>query len=138
MSLFIKKEETITPEALTTENAQTIYGLFKEGKGETEMFKEDAISFADSKIVKDEMTKLETEIRSKCNGTFILEEAIKEDGEITTPAVYFAVTTKVALINSLSSDLLSVETLLDDVIIYDDGEYKEDRTWTEFLALFNK
>ena len=138
MALFIKKETTIVEPPISPELSQTIYGLFKEGKGETEMFKEDAISFADSKTVKDEMTKLETEIRSKCNGTFILEEAIKEDGEITTPAVYFKTTTKTALINSLSSDLLSVETLLDDVIIYNDGEYKEDRTWTEFLALFNK
>jgi len=139
--LFIKNETKEVAEALTSVKAQEIYALLKTGKGETEMFVENAISFKDSKLVTTEMARLESEYISKVSGSFLLEAKIPatytEENEIETeevPAVYYKVTTKIALLKTMSSDLLSLDEVCSDIEDYY-GFYEEDRDFTDFKAL---
>lgn len=47
-------------------------------------------------------------------------------------------TTKQELIDSLTSELLNIETIVDDYIKYDCDGYKADRTWEEFVEYNTK
>ena len=137
--LFIKTTTVTSVEALTAEDAQTIYGKLSEGKTETQLFTEEAISFDDSKTVQTEIKRLESEMRAKMNGSYLLEEEVKdEEGEITTPAVYFKVTTETALKESMSSDLLDTDTLVTDVRMWSGGNPDEAPLWADYLKTFNE
>lgn len=135
MTLFIKNTEEVEEIVLTSESAQTIYDLFKVGLNETELFTLHGVSFKDSNLVKAEYKLLEAEIISKVKGIFELTPLIPatEDNE-EIPATYYILTTKTALIVSLSSDLLNVETVCSDVEDYY-KDYEAGRTWGEFVNL---
>ena len=147
MTLFKSNIETVEKEVLNAESAQAIYAEFKAGKNENELFKL-GVSFADSKIVMDEIKVLESEMLSKMNGSFVLTEAVPaefildEDGtQVETkawiPATYFVVTTETALKNSMSSDLLDIATVVNDVRIWSDGNPDVLPTWTTYKESFN-
>jgi len=149
----IKKEKKEVTTNVT--DSQNIYSIFKHfnlemkdiSKAYTEQKEVDNsfdFSFEQFKLVSDEMIRLYDEMKSKMSGTYILEEAIpaeydKEDNKTKAevPVVYFKVKTKQALIDSLSSDLLEIDTFINDMIVYDDGNYDIDRTWEEFITLFS-
>jgi len=120
MSLFKKTIASSELPAITAEQAQTIYNRFKEGENETIQFTKYGEEMEYAVQVKTEMEKLEQEVGSKMSGSY--------EG--------FEVSTKQSLIDSLSSDLLNIETLIDDIVNYY-GTYDESRTFTQYKASFN-
>ena len=136
MTLFNTKTIVAVDNIPTTEEAQTIYSSLKAGKNETDLFKE-GIAFEKTAIVVTEMKSLESEMVSKMQGSYLLEEAVKnEEGEITTPPVYFIVTTETALKESMSSDLLDTDILVEDVRIWSDGNPDKEPSWVDYKKLF--
>ena len=82
------------------------------------------------KIVDDEADDITVLANKFMSGGYLLEAAvIDEEGEITTPAVYYEPSTKADLVSQIESDILDVETVVDDLI----GSL----TWIQFKASFN-
>ena len=140
MALFIKPVSANVLPALTAATAQSIYVLLKT-KDANMMFLEDNIPTEYTVQVEKEMRKLEAEYMSKVSGTYLLTASIPatydDEGEVDTevvPAVYFALTTKAALLKTMSSEILNLETLCSDIEDYY-REYKEDRDFSEFVSL---
>ena len=138
--LFQKTETLNTLPALTSEQAKAIYEGLKT-KDINNLFLEDNIPTEYSEEVNKEMKRIESEILSKMRGTFLITPAVAEQLDeneevlvAAVEAVYFELTTKTALLASLSSDLLDVEYVLEDVEDYS-IVYKEGRTWVEFKEL---
>ena len=138
--LFNKIKATKTLAPLTAEKAKEIYELLKT-KDANSIFLEDNIPTEYTKQVQTEMDRLENETITKASGNFIIEpaypETYNEDGEVdeeAVPAVYYKLTTKKALLESMSSDLLDVSEACSDVEDYY-GEYKKDRSFTDFVKL---
>jgi len=129
---------------LTGEQAMIIYGYFKAGKTETQMFIEDGISFDNSKKVKDEIERISNDINTKMSGRLLLspeERSIDEDTDesiVIKEAVYFKVTTKTSLKNSLTSDLLNANTVLDDYILWSKGTPEVSVSWIQFVNGYNE
>ena len=138
--LFNKTKTTNTLPALTAEKAQEIYvGL--QTKDANRLFLEDNIPTEYTVQVEKEINRLESEIILKVSGRFLLEAKIPatytEKGEIDkaeVPAVYFKLTTKAALIKTVSSELLNLDTLCSDIEDYY-SEYSADRNFTDFVSL---
>jgi hypothetical protein len=97
----------------------------------------DGYSMVHIQIVLDEAKRLETEMVSKMSGNYVIEEATYTDeGEIFSPAVYFAVTGEATLRNSMSSDFLDVSTVCTDVRIWSDGNPDVEPSWTVYKNSF--
>jgi len=110
------QQPTFSTLEITPEIAQSIYALIKE--------------FGDA----DKAYKLKGNSDFEPEHFPIVEKEIErlEEGEINeeaVPAVYYEATTKTKLIEDVSSDLLNVETLLNDLMA---GE-----TWTNYKTKFN-
>jgi len=146
MTLFINKKEEVEVSELSAEQAQKIYEALKAGKNENQLFKE-GISFEDSGTVTSEIKRLESEILSKMNGTFVITPRVLAEYEVdeegnqveTKPYVsptYYKLSTEVALKESLKSDLLKVETLVADVRAWHTEDSK--LTWTAFKDCFKE
>jgi len=134
------KDEVV---GLTGEQAMVIYSYLKADCNETQCFTSHGISFSDSKVVRDDIEALESEILSKVSGTYITKEGVDsvydEEGNETKESVapeYFTVTSKTILKNSLSESILDAETVIDDLVIFY-PPYNEKRTFDEFVKLFN-
>jgi hypothetical protein len=98
---------------------------------------DDGYSMVHIQIVLDEAKRLETEMVSKMSGNYVIEEATYTDeGEIFSPAVYFAVTGEATLRNSMSSDFLDVSTVCTDVRIWSDGNPDVEPSWTVYKNSF--
>ncbi len=144
MTLFIKKNEVNILPALTSEKAMEIYEALKT-KNLNRLFLEDNIPTEYTKQVMKEMQSLESEMVSKMNGRFELTPRIlaeyDEEGNISKeaiPATYFKVTTETALKNSMSSEILNIDTVVVDIRIYSDGKPDELPTWTVYKASFEE
>lgn len=142
--LFKVEETKNTLPELTAEIAQGIYTEAKKGKDQTQIFLSN--DYLNEHIIEvfNEIKRLEKEILSKVSGSYLIEKrypaTYKEDGTIdeeAVPAVYFDASTKTVLLESLSSDLLDVSVVLDDVIKYNPS-YNESRTWTEFKQNYER
>ncbi len=144
-----------TNQALDYEGAENIRSMFKTLNTEdvtTVFINQNKLGFnyTNEEIidVKKLLTNIETEIISKMSGSYVLTPGIpavthidEETGEkvIDSPVIlpsYFEVTTKTALIESITSDLLNIEEVVNDFIKYY-KVYDADRTWVSFKALFN-
>ena len=115
--LFVKstpQSPVATP--VTAEEAQVIYAWLENGNSETEIFKV-GHSFAHSAQVVAEIRRLENEALAAMQGGNCPES--KEE-----------------LMALLSSDILDIETLVDDVIKYHPS-YSEEISWDLFHAYFN-
>jgi hypothetical protein len=136
---MFKTEPTFSTPEITPEIAQSIYALIKEFGDADKAYKLKGNSDFEPEhfpIVEKEIERLASEINSRMSGSYLLEPAYPatytEEGEIdeeAVPAVYYEATTKTKLIEDVSSDLLDVETLLDDLM---GGE-----TWTNYKTKFN-
>lgn len=141
MSLFDKKKPVKEVEPLTAKRAQELYAMFAEGIGETTMFIEHEVPFAESKVVWTEIKRLEAEVMSKMSGTFIIKAGTPavydEKGKLVKeaiPPVYFVVKSEKMLVASLKSDLLDVAILTQHVREYSDGNpdaAPDFKTWLE-------
>jgi len=76
--------------------------------------------------LKQDIADVKADIASKVAGTLLITpEETDEEGLVTKEAVYFKVTTKTALLKSLSSKEWDVAVILDEVM---DG-----KTWDNFI-----
>ena len=143
MTLFIKKKPVKEELVVSASEAQKIYGYFKSGLDETQIFLKYGLPITISAFVKAEIKSLESQIISKMKGSYLLtgEESHfdEETGEkvVDVEAVYFKPTTEVALKNSISSDLLDVDLLVTDVRVWSDGKPDESPTWVDYKNSFN-
>ena len=142
MSLFIKKTELNTLPALEAVQAMEIYEALKT-KDPNRLFLEDNIPTEYSVQVLAEIKRLESEMVSKMNGTFVTlvgsPAVLDEEGEITTPAVpptYFVVSTEANLVSSMDSSILTIATVVEDVRIWSDGNPDASPTWATYKASF--
>lgn len=139
MKTFRRPRTKNTLPNITPVIAQQIYTYFSQGLTISDCFKKHGVPFRYSKRVKKEVERLESEVDAKMRGAYVVTpEVTNGQGEITQEAVYFAVTTKASLTNSLSSNLLDISIWLNDYIKYDSGNFKEDRTWVQFKALYSE
>ena len=143
MSLFIKKTEPNTLPALGEVQAMEIYEALKT-KDPNRLFLEDNIPTEYSMQVLKEISKLEGEMVSKMNGTFVTlvgSPAVPdEEGEFTTSAVpptYFIVSTEANLVSSMDSSILTVATVVEDVRIWSDGSPSEEPSWEVYKNSFS-
>ena len=113
MPLFQTQIINSTIPDLTSEQAQIIYTNFKNGKNFTNQFIEDSIPIEHSKQVWDEITELES----------IIMNYVYNDEETHSESEVLAL---------LSSDILNINILLNDCIIYN-PTYQEGMTFDEFV-----
>ena len=140
MSLFKKGKTTNTLPALESDVAAAIYELLKT-KDANRIFLEDNIPTEYTEQVEGIISAFESEYVSKVSGSYMITAKIPatydEAGEIVDeaiPAVMYELTTKTALLESISCELLDKATIASDVEDYY-KEYKENRTFAEFKAL---
>ena len=135
MTLFVTTTDPVTKEILSPENAQLIYESMKAWKSHTDLFKE-WVSFDDSKKVSDDMERLEREINVIMNWNKEKTQAIYSepdemgDRTLITPSTYEDPATQKDLVALVSSELLDVAVLVDDVRIYSDGNPDQDPDFT--------
>jgi len=142
MTLFNKTITQNTVPGLTSTQAMVVYEGLKTKDANT-LFLEDNIPTGHSEAVVKEMRRLETEMVSKMNGSFLLNaEQSHYDDEgnkvVDKEAEYFVVTTEAALKNSLSSDLLDVAVVVVDVRIWSDGNPDATPSWTVYKNSFSE
>ena len=144
MTLFKKSASVVGVASLTAENAMVIYDLLKT-KDANRIFLEDNIPTEHTVQVEKEIQQMESEMVSKMSGTFATVEAkpaeLDKNGQETkaaVEAVYFAPTTEAALVSSMSSDLITVATLVIDVRAWSDGNPDQEPTWAVYKASFNQ
>ncbi len=140
--LFKKEIKTQKLLPITSELAQQIYELLKI-KDANRIFLEDNIATEYTKQVEEEIKKLESEMVSKMNGTFELTAKIPteydEEGNVINeevPATYYTVTTETALKNSMSSELLNISKVVEDIRIWSDGKPDETPSWYMYKKSF--
>lgn len=136
---FTKKPEVKNSTApLTPELGQQIYELIKScGNADLAYKNQDGSKYDWSNIEKvdKEGDRIMNEIMQKMSGNYLLAEAVTHVDETTgemvvdSPAKYYKPTTEKDLIGSISSEILSVEALLSDMM----GE----SDWDEFVKSFN-
>ena len=136
------KKQEVVESVLNKTDAMKIYQLFLDGKNHTQMFVEDRISFNHSEQVKTEMIRLENEMVSKMNGVFLLTEATykidkDENRVIDKAAEYFKLSSETILKNSISSDLLTVSTVVTDIRKWSDGSPDDAPKWATYKTSFN-
>ena len=142
MTLF-NTTNTFTETNVTAIDAQAIYVLLKT-KNSSDIRREDNYRMFNIEQVQAEIKKLESEMVSKMNGSYVTVEEVshidEESGEtvIDTPVEYFSVTTEVALKESMSSDILDTDTLVEDVRIYSDGNPDASPTFSDYKASFSE
>jgi len=145
MSKLFKKNKVKKAETSILSVSQEIYNKFKElgiKCSDCSALFTDKLTDFDFKNIKGvskEVKRLEDEIVSKMQGSFKIADAVtdEETGEITTPIQYFDAKDEKTLVTSLSSELLDVALVVSDMIKYADGDFDEDRTFTEWKALFS-
>ena len=145
MSKLFKKNKVKKAETSILSVSQEIYNKFKElgiKCSDCSALFTDKLTDFDFKNIKGvskEDKRLEDEIVSKMQGSFKIADAVtdEETGEITTPIQYFDAKDEKTLVTSLSSELLDVALVVSDMIKYADGDFDEDRTFTEWKALFS-
>ena len=118
MTLFLKKTITPMKPPVTSTQAQEIYLLMREGKSHTDLFKQ-GIFFEYSQVVSNEIQRLETEIN-----------VIMSDIE-NQPA------TQEELVALVSSEMLDVAVVVNDVRRYADWTPDDDPTWEVYSASFS-
>jgi hypothetical protein len=113
--MLFQKDQPVVPiiPDLTSEGATIIYNALKNGLTETDIFKQLNIPFEHSTQVVNEIQLLES---------LVLSTLLPE--------------TKEELLSTLSSDLLNVVTVLDDIIKYNPS-FDESRTYEQFLLTYH-
>jgi len=142
MTLFKKGIKVNVLPRLTKEKAQEIYEGLKL-KDINRLFLEDNIPTEYSVRVQKEANRLECEMVSKMNGSFIIVNAVlaiyNKGGEViekAIPAVFYKVTTELSLKNSMSSELLDVNKLVVDVRAWSEGNPNEKPSWKDYKSSF--
>ena len=130
--------------ALDSTHAMEIYVALKTKDG-NRLFLEDNIATEYTEQVQAEINKLESEMVSKMSGSYELTAKIPavydEEGEILTeevPATYYVVTTETSLKASMSSKLLTVDTVVTDVRAWSAGNPDKTPSWTTYKASYNE
>ena len=142
MTLF-NTTNTFTETNVTAIDAQAIYVLLKT-KNSSDIRREDNYRMFNIEQVQAEIKKLESEMVSKMNGSYVTVEEVshidEESGEtvIDTPVEYFSVTTETALKESMSSDILDVDTLVEDVRKWSDNNPDSAPTFSVYKNSFNQ
>ena len=138
------KDNTPKPE-LTSQIAKDIYDVLATELSDTEVFKQYGYSFEDIATVKNEVSRIENEIDMKMSGRFVIEEGTpatydEEGNELTplSPAVYYTPSTKTDLKQSITSDLLNTNTVLDDYILWSKGTPEVSVSWIQFVNGYNE
>jgi len=142
MTLFNTTKTKNTLPALTAVKAQEIYESLKTRDANT-LFLEDNIPTEYTEVVMAEMKKLEAEMVSKMKGSYVTVEEVShldENGEkvIDTAKEYFSVTTETALKASMSSDILDIPTLVEDVRQYSDNNPDSSPLWDVYKNSFTE
>ena len=121
-----------------------IYVALKTKDG-NRLFLEDNIATEYTEQVQAEINKLESEMVSKMSGSYELTAKIPavydEEGEILTeevPATYYVVTTETSLKASMSSKLLTVDTVVTDVRAWSAGNPDKTPSWTTYKASYKE
>jgi len=130
--------------ALDSTHAMEIYVALKTKDG-NRLFLEDNIATEYTEQVQAEINKLESEMVSKMSGSYELTAKIPavydEEGEILTeevPATYYVVTTETSLKASMSSKLLTVDTVVTDVRAWSAGNPDKTPSWTTYKASYKE
>jgi hypothetical protein len=123
---------------LTPEEAQHIYSLLKQGKDDTRLFIEDNILFQSTKLVKDEIKRLETEALELTRGKVITPAVYEPSGDGGTPQLIAEEVRCEGIVQEevegfLSSDILNIHTLVSDVVMFAPN-FNPERTWEEFRS----
>ena len=115
MSLFEKEIEVPITQSFSVKSASQIYVLFKSGKDCSQMFKEDRVPMEDSVLVFNEMSRIESVVLANISTVNNID----------------------ALVSSISSSLLDVRTVVNDIIAYD-PTYRLERTFDEFKVYYTQ
>ena len=120
----------------TLEEDMNIYSSQKKGVSHLELRQTINYpnTYEESLKISAEIQRIENEVISKMNGTFITSPKVFNDLELISGEEYYSVTTKQDLIDSIDS-FLDVEIVLNDIIIYHNN-YDPSRTWTQFKESF--
>ncbi len=121
--LFKRTIQATGLDSLTPTEAKAIYARLIAGENENDLFKT-GIPFEYSAQVIAEAKRIESEMVSKLNGTFVIDEG------------YYEVTTEAQLRNSITSTLLTIATVVADVRIWSDGNPDNSPSWTVYKNSF--
>jgi hypothetical protein len=137
--LFKQKHNRAVKEALSQSDATAIYELLKT-KSPQVIRLTTQYNGKDIHAVVKEVKRLEAEVNSKMSGGYVLLSASTDEEGVVTPAVYYEVKTFANMKNSLQSNLLDVETVLNDIMIWVNGDPVADKdiTWFQFKKTFNQ
>jgi len=142
MTLFSKKIVPNVLPSLSAVKAMEIYNLLKT-KDANRLFLENNIPTEYSEQVLAEIRRLEGNMVSKMNGSYVLEayvpEVLDEEGNVTeaaTSPTYFSVSTEANLVSSMDSSILTVATVVEDVRIWSDGNPDAEPSWATYKASF--
>lgn len=139
MALFDKYNSVTNPVSVSYNEGVAIYTLFKQGYDETRIFTKFHYDIAQAVIIKNEFKMLEDEILEMVSGqhvTFIDEIVEDENGShLETTHTTYIPSTKSDLISNLSSEILNIETVVNDTIAYN-PDYNPGRTWEDFRIYY--
>jgi len=131
--LFKRKQKRETKEAVKQSDASAIYELLKE-KTPQQIRLSTKYKGRDIKEVVKEIKRLESEINLKMSGGYVVETVTDEEGNEAKQ--YYEPSTKSNLKKTLSSDILDVATVINDVILWSDGEPEIEKSWVKFKKSF--
>ena len=144
MDYFKVPEPSDPKEPLYADEAKEIIALFRQGKDETRIFKEDNIPRYKIEEAKAEWLRIQKEVYDKIRGQHVIKEGIPaefdEKGKETkaeVPTEYYKVTTGAKFLTDLSSsDLFTPKDVKDDILAYDEKTPWKPLTWAQFKAKY--
>ena len=131
--LFKRKQIGVVEKQITLDDASAIYELLKE-KTPQQIRLSTKYKGRDIKEVVKEIKRLESEINLKMSGGYVVETVTDEEGNEAKQ--YYEPSTKSNLKKTLSSDILDVATVINDVILWSDGEPEIEKSWVKFKKSF--
>jgi len=134
--LFKRKKAIYKEPELTKEIASDIYELLK-----TENMQSIRLNYGyrmeHIKAVKKEAKRIEAEMINKMSGKYPLTPpSFDEEGNVLTPAEYYIPTTQAHIKNSITSDLLDVATVVNDIRCWSDGDPDNAPSWKKYKQAF--
>ncbi|MBT7929561.1 hypothetical protein HN682_06575 [Candidatus Peregrinibacteria bacterium] len=134
--LFKRKRKVFTEPNLTSSKAMAIYELLKTFSPQDVRLKHGHRMVHIQRVLK-ESKRLEAEVRLKLSGNYLITPAVFEGDDLIEPAVYYTPATQPNMKNSLSSDLLNVTTVVDDIRSWSNGDPVNPPTWNAFKNSFD-
>jgi len=138
--LFVKTQTAPTAEKLTKEGAQEIYNRFEAGEDESIQFVKYNANPEHLEQVKQEFKRIESEANLIMSGRKVEKEATyDEEGMELTPIHYHSTPdTQEELTNIMSSTILDIAVVVDDVRRYFDGDPDKDPDFEAWKATFDE